>query len=244
MFAIFIVVMGFLSLVNSSRIKVNPPSSFQSLPSNNLSPSSRTDEKQATAWQDWDALPVLLPISVEMLPDSGETKPPKPLGSSENSFWRGPVEFSPDGKKLAYIDKQNVLRVLNVSDRQITRALALDKTRAAVNAMFSLDNQTIAVMQREKPIPANQNPKPNRVGVWSLLTGKQLGAFKISSQEDYVWPQAVLSESEILLRTTSRQDGKTHFFLWNPKTGKRSKSPISFPDTADWRHGQGNRIRN
>ncbi len=188
--------------------------------------------KRRAATRAWNALPVLLPASVQTLPYSKESN------AKNAAPWRGAVEFSPDGKRMATIDDQAVLRVMSLPDFRVLRSLALDKNRTSVDAMFSPDNQTIAVTEIVKSGGSSYLESINRVSVWSVRTGKQLGTFATNEKEEAVSLQAVLNDGQLLLRVTSfGQKQNPVLFLWNPKTGKRGKSPFFTINVANWGYG-------
>ncbi len=194
--------------------------------------SSQEKLKRQTAQQNWDALPALLPASVQILPDSKKTD------AQSNAQWRGAVQFSPDGKRLAYVDKQCVLRVLSLPDRKLVRALALDPKQSWNYPTFSTDNQTIAVSKMVTTSESGGFSYVNGIEVWSVRTGQLLGTFAAGAPNNYVWTQAVLNDGQLLLRTGEvGEQGSSQLFLWDAKTGKRSKSPIAAPKTANWGYG-------
>ena len=185
-------------------------------------------EPQDPAERALDALPVLVSASNQLLPGQEQTR-------SKNQYQpRDGVDFSPDGKRVAYIDSQSVLRVLRLPDRQILRSISLDKKIASINSTISLDNKTIAVAQDSEENRPVKDLTANQVSVWSLQTGKRLGQFKTSSTQDYVWPSVVLNDEQILLKVTEYASKKNKSFFWNPKTGKRTSPSISIAADATW----------
>ena len=184
----------------------------------------KTEKKREAAFAAWNALPVMPPASVVNLPSTDSQN----SGASDtNSLGVGlGIEFSPDGKRLAYIDKALVLRVLSLPSRQVVRSIPFGRDYPPTDILFSPDNQTIAVSQLG-----------NRVSAWNLQTGQILGTFK-AEQNETVWPQAVLNNGQLLIRTIKPSDAgirSAALIQWNPKTGKRGKAP--FANVPNWGYG-------
>ena len=152
--------------------------------------------------------------------------PPKSApGVNKNPTYDN-VEFSPDGTRVAYIDEQAVLRVLRVSDRRLIRSLKFDENVLPDEIMFAPDNETIAVGQRDKTGKTGQYTEVVRTGVWNLRTGQRMGTLQATSSKGYTAVK-ILDGGQLLVRKTSKENySEKNLLLWNPKTGKTTKTPI------------------
>ena len=239
-FAVFVAFVGFISLMNSggrqrtatapshygNPVNVQSSSGSRSYESTAESEARQNANRSADALRDWNNLPVLQPASIQLLPGSKKSGVPKTIAG------QGAIEFSPDGKRLAYVDSSSTLQILSLPDRKVVRSLALDSKLTTIDALFSPNNETVAVIQR-KP----ENQLVNRIGVWSVRSGKKLGALVTAPEDGSAWPQAVYNNGTLLLCPTLYKPITTAMFEWNPKTGKRSKSPISSSDYTQWNYG-------
>ena len=236
MFAGFVLIVGLFALVRprSNEKFASPSASGDSsrgstaLGDTSMPSVFQRREQQVTATREkakreWEAIPPLLPVSVQTLPDSKNTNSPQDSKAKREHFSRGyDIEFSPDGKRLAYIDSQAVLRVMSVPDLKIVSSLALDKSRTSVAPMLSADNNIIAVTQTSALNSDTKLEPTNRVDVWNLRSGKRLGTF-VGDATDELSLQAVLNNGQILVQVRS----KLKYLLWNPTTGARNESPKS-----------------
>ena len=207
-------------------VNVQSSSGSRSYESTAESEARQNANRSADALRDWNNLPVLQPASIQLLPGSKKSGAPKTIAG------QGAIEFSPDGKRLAYVDSSSTLQILSLPDRKVVRSLALDSKLTTIDALFSPNNETVAVIQR-KP----ENQLVNHIGVWSVRSGKKLGALVTSPEDGSAWPQAVYNNGTLLLCPTLYKPITTAMFEWNPKTGKRSKSPISSSDYTQWNYG-------
>ena len=205
----------------SSPQNYNRPSS-----SNYNSSSSSDSQKKAEAQRVWDALLVIAPASVKELTTTNNSAAP-PLTFS---MFGGGIEFSPDGERLAYIDGQAVLRVLRLPGRQLVRSIQLDKKYPPFDAIFSPDNETIAVTQSKKTGYATREEGGLRAEIWNLRSGKKLG---VVGETSSVNPLALLNDGQLLLRKLSGTDTGIQVASWDATTGKIGKTQTSFPNTAD-----------
>ena len=155
----------------------------------------------------------------------------------------GGIEFSPDGKRLAYIDGQAVLRVLRLPGRQVVRSLELNQQYPPVDIKFSPDNETIAVAEMSKQTSNGTYEGSARTEVWNLRTGKRMGVFYYNSlvnsnvinydydSPDYISDLAVLNNEQLLFWS-----GKNELLTWSPKNGKTTKTPVSISSTVSVRY--------
>ena len=233
-----IVFIGFVAL-QPARPTITPsaewtqelrPSSADSPPLNPAPDSSSNDSAQQAARQAWDALPALAPASIEALPVS-DNAATAPLGSSGEG---GGIEFSLDGKRLAYIDSASVLRVLSLPNRKLVRSLRLDKNYVPVDVLFAPDNQTIAVRERSN---SAQSQNAIRTEVWSVRSGKRLGAFDSKAATEYNLPFAVTNEGQLLSWDLSDTSENYNLSSWNPKTDKVMDTAVVTPRTASLGYG-------
>ena len=230
-FCVLVVLYGSMGQIGQQRAATSSssssnPSTVYPPPPRASSGTSDNDSKRQVALRDFDAIPVLLPVSTENLPSGNGNKAPN---AAENStkVQKESVEFSPDGKRLAYLDNQAVLRVLNVADRRVVRSIKLDKTRALERILFSPDDRTMALVQTA----ATEKVYETRwLEVWNVATGKRIGVFEAGPKTDYIWPQAVFNDGQVLLLTTARATEEKKMVIWNSKTGKRSNSPLPVVD--------------
>lgn len=236
---------------SSSVPSYSPTYSSPSSNAINAPSANEIRSKQAAALRKWDALPVIAPTAVEALPISKSDNSPAMNFASMG----GGIEFSPDGKRLAYIDGQFVMRVLSLPNRAVVRSFKLDKNYPPIDMMFTPDNQTIAVTERGKQNSAQldamfppgketlaavgrekqnsaQHESAVRTEVWSLRTGKRMGVLDGKTAEDYGLPVAVTNDGQLLLQSLSSVSGRIELSLWNPKTGKLAKAPIDVSSTA------------
>ena len=122
--------------LSSSNSNSNPPAgssttvygSSNSQPSSSYSSQSsesQNSRKREVASRAWTALPMLSPISTVALPST--KSPIKSTSAQDYYFGCDRVEFSPDGKRLAYIDNQFVLRILRLPGRKLVRTLKFNE---------------------------------------------------------------------------------------------------------------------
>ena len=241
----FVLVVGFIGAVTLSNTKRNPttntPPNFQSFPPNSFPSSSQnfsspeTAQKRSAAAAAWNTLPVLTPTSVVALPygtRQGSTD------SAGDALIGSRVEFSPDGKRLAYADNQNIVRVLSLPNREVIHTLKLDPKSPVHDVMFSPDNQTLAVSLFENQSQGGENLNVNQVSVWNLRTGKSLGAFATEQKASNVLPQTLFNDGRMLLTTTRRTPNGSSVseqFVWNAKTDNRGNN--SFTDAVALHYG-------
>ena len=209
------------------------------VPNNSNSTSSdERAQKTADALRAWDALRVLDPTSIDPLPVSKNGGVPAVTFSSLG----GGIEFSPDGKRLAYIDGQAVLRVLSLPNRQLVRSLKLDRSHPARDVMLSSNNEIIAVYQNQKEVNS-QEKLPlyyngisigggSRAEIWNLRTGKQIGVLNDKTVGYYFTPLSVANDGRLLLlKRVGRRTEDSDLISWNPKTGKTTNVPANSSST-------------
>ncbi len=235
----FVGIIGLVSY-NSPRTSAPQPTYVSSYPSNfsNSRPSmsnsfprrppgmSRPEmsRSETAARREMESTPAILPASVETLP--GNEKSP---GNTKVSavLRQGVAEFSPDGQRLAYVDREGAVRVWDRVKHEVVRSLPLVANQNPVNLLFSRDNQSLVVTYQ------NQGSN-DQIQAWNLRTGKLLGAIVSNPQNEWLSAQTVLPDGKVLFfqwvlgvspGSSSRYaDGPG--LLWDPATGKRSASPI------------------
>ena len=208
---------------------VSPPSVY-SPPFDSAPDTSQNDSKRRAALQAWDALPSLAPASINDLPVSANAATaPMNLPYEGNG-----IEFSLDGKRLAYIDGKAVLRVLSLPDRAVVRSLQLDPKYPPIDVLFAPDNQIIAV--REK-MNTSQAQNAIRTEVWSVQSGKRMGVFDRKAATEYNLPFAVTNEGQLLSWNSSDTTGNYDLSSWNPKTRKITATAVVTSNTAALGYG-------
>ena len=205
----------------------SPPVYNPSSSSDYNSSSSSDSQEKADALRVWYALPVINPASVKELPTTKSS-----AASVSYPTMGGGIEFSPDGKRLAYIDGQAVLRVLKLPGRELVRSIKLDKTYPPIDVKFSPDDETIAVTQSKKADSNGRYSEGIRAEIWSLRNGKKLGVVGGNSSKDYINPLAILNDGQLLLRKLASGNENIEVAALDPKTGKIGKTQISFPNSA------------
>ncbi len=225
---VLLVVFGIIFLVTPRSNERFASSSTSGISSSRSSASfdDPMNSTQAAAEKAWDEMPVFLPVSTETLPSGTAANVPK-SAATQQKYSPKNVAFSSDGKRLAYVDNQSVLRVWSATARRVVRSLALDKNRDVERILFASDNQTITLVQK----PQNdQSSGFCWTEVWNIATGKRIGVLESGPKAYDLWAQGILNDGRMLLRTISGDKTTAKMMLWNPQTGEQTSSPLPFVD--------------
>ncbi|MBW3635685.1 MAG: protein kinase, partial [Armatimonadetes bacterium] len=203
-----------------------PSSSYRtSVPS--ISPSRVSRPVENAAPREMGLTSVIFPSSVQTLPSSVKT-PTRSDGTVPSVLSRSWAEFSPDGKRLAYLDSDAVVRVWSVPERRVVHSLPQSKTEPPITLVFSPDGEKVVMQYADSQ---DYEKLSYKVGAWNLRTGKSIGRLSGDPEKEWLWPQAVLSNGQVLILkgSSGSVNGRipsNSLFLWNPRTGKQSAAPI------------------
>ena len=198
-----------------------PQSLFQSSIENpsNVSPPPAGITEPATAPE---TLPGIAPSSVQKLPVSASTAPRSPHPLVQGGW----AEFSFDGKRVAYCDTRNVVRVWDSRERRVVRTLPQKDKHPVTGMYFSESGRYLALAYE-----ASTSNAFDGVGLWDLQTGKMLGKLAVDPKQEYLAANTVRSNGQVLIFRAPRYPGNgtrsaPSMFWWDARAGKEIGTPV------------------